>query len=557
MLLVVLLAAFWGFQWQVEAQNVPFEIKNVSASTDRDVYYRTDIIKINYSLFCQGNGEDPKMQLVLNKSFDFPQPHAAFMQPPQYYGYHCDNKPEFSDDKTMEVKLCDGPRLDDPTRTIISCNITPNRGCPTGKYDLTNAAFLNLRDSSGNVDSRIPKKITIKDNPPVISNFLGNTNKVDQDGILKFDFSLSDKDSENISYALVLNRSNSIIDRIDNTTRIQINSVKPISLNYNSSQMKQGDYVFRIFAQSNEGGYAWSTPWNVTISSPNRNRNSDVDTFDYSKFAFAFLVLLMIILFYVVSCQEEPIMGAIKSLIISVPIIIAQYLFMGFDFMLLLLLLIFSSIATNYNLSHLGKKPDSNLHFKQENSCPTPITITRFVSLFSQAFATIIKSIKTISKRNKPPENETGNTQDMNVTIERESEIAKKWALAMSSFWMALIMMIVIFQSSEAPIQNRLDFSIVGGVFLVLIVANGLYNFRKCGHMYKALVFFSCVLWLGSLIYIIQNIYVRYFTDFVSATYISIPVLLSLIFLPFLIFYYFAVVKHLLYVKKKVDKEAK
>lgn len=520
--LAVLLAAFL-FQWHAEAQ-YNFKIINASATTDKNNYNRTEIIKINYSLFCMGNGENQKMQLKLNKSFDFSQEFPPFYK--KSMNQYCSKEPSFIGPykRTLEAKLCNGPNK--PTIAVILCNITSNANCPVSTFDLTSDKFLYLYDRGDNNELRIPANITIKDNPPIISNFRGNTSSVNNGDILKFDFLLSDKDSENISYSLVLNKNDSIIYHINNSTRIQFNCIEPVSLNYNTSMMTPEDYVFRIFAKSNEGGYAWSDPFNVTIS----------NKFQNSKLEFAFFVLVIIALFYFVSKKEnDPIMGVIKSIIISIPIIVVHSIFIGREYILLLLIILISSIPTNYALSRLEKKPISDTNSIIDEFCPTPAIAKRIIALFNLALTSFWTSINIILMRKT------------NIRMEKNQDIpnAKNEALIISSIWMFLIMEIIICHSPEKYVQTKFDFSIIGSIFLALFLAFGVfYALRNCSTLYVALLIISCTIWLCSLVYISSNLYVRDFFEVDSAAYIVINVLLSLAFLPFFTYYYFAWKRH-------------
>ncbi len=199
-------------------------------------------------------------------------------------------------------------------------------------------------------------------------------------------------------------------------------------------------------------------------------------------------------------------------------------------------MLLISSIAVNYGLSLLGKEPvsETDSNSKVDESCPTSVIAWRIISLFNIAFISLCASIKFMLTGKSNHENEI-------ITLDKMTMNAKKRALIISSMWMILIAEIITCYSQEIYVQAKFDIVIIASVFIVLIIAIAQFiSLRRCPTIYVALAIISCIIWLGSLVYISSKLYIRNYFDIDSAIYFAIHVLPSLIFLPILTYYYYA-----------------
>lgn len=484
----MLLAPLYVLQWQVEAEP-PFEIINISATTDRDIYNRTDLIKINYSLFCKGNNANNRnMHLKLNNSFDFSRPLETFVQLPQGSG-NIKNKYKFIDqDKTLAVELYDDNNDWAKAKlTTILCNITSNVSCPIGIYDLTDKAFTKLNCSDSNACERIPKVITIKDNPPIVSNFTGNTHIAKQGDALEFDFLLGDKDSENISWTLSIN--NSTIDVTNNTTNVQFNRLEQMKVNYSSSSMLPGFYIFQVYAQSNKGGYARSSSWDIEIISQSTNQYVYI-------FLFALLIISLVFYFF------TPNSSIVISFIISIFLLVIQYMLFETRFLLVSFVTLLTIVCMSFLIS---------------------------LYLIENGQESALKAIK-MSLSEKSISKMLSNSQKF-----KTMKIA---SLMISYLWMSIVMMILILFSSEIYGQNKIILSSYLGVLLFSFVPEFLFRFTKCKHLYVSFLFILCAAFIGLLVESLEFLYIPDFTNAHHALNIALTVFFSLIFLPIHVYIY-------------------
>jgi hypothetical protein len=220
--------------------------------------------------------------------------------------------------------------------------------------------------------------------------------------------------------------------------------------------------------------------------------------------------------------------GAAASILISMIIIISYSLVIGNEYIVLLIIFIISLIATNYFSSASWKKIMSYPHSKTKNSCPTQAIAIRVGSLFAQAFASLW--------------NRTNDTQNDKILVDKKIKQDRKRERVISSIWIALIMIIIIFSSSDVSAKTEQDLSAMGNIFLPLIVAVSMFYFvRNCPDLYVAIAIILCVIWIGVLGDIFSSMYVRNIIDLSSAKYAIIHILPSLGFLPFLTMYFYKV----------------
>ncbi len=533
-----------------------FEIKNINASTDKDIYFRNDMIPVEYNINCSGKTGEKYFVFKANKSFylnEAPQykPNISY---PSGVGIHSEKPKPYSTPEGFRryyIPLFDNNSESNSYLTKITLNISPTSECKLNRtFDLTDRSFVDICP----IGKRIPSPIRIiNKNPEIINSIINETKMTAQ-------FTFKDEDSHLVDWYLFKNGRN--IPGYNGSINMKEDPIDENIINISPFYPELDSMRLRLL--DSDGGEKWSSSlnnWEIKI-----NRIPPAETI-YLKFS---IFILVVIVLSFLSFNYFPLELRWKLILYAIVILVLHYEIFKYDFELLISILIISSSLSNYFVYTLSKRNMTNNNNDKFvwDEIPgkgnqrlveflTRITGIKFrknakIEKFDNG-ATIkvstdknIISLKMDNKKtevvievdNKRTDKFIAKMENDWLNIYDNKDFLKKWSLIFSS-WMALIMLIIINISSSDTIKINYIFcsaALMGFPAFVIPTAAKLKDYAKG---FELPVIFYCLIWIVILIFNITgvtinsfgNIYIENLLIVSYLTFFSLNLLPALVYL--------------------------
>jgi hypothetical protein len=330
----------------VDSQTIPhiFEIKNISATTDNEKYFRHNIVRVTYTLNCSGKVSSNKFFCFKdNESFHLNEmvnfiPKVIY---PPYIGQQS-KKPYFEStpdgfrryyvplfDNNNQSRMC--------YQTKITLNISPTSECKLNRtFDLTDRSFVDICPAG----KRTPSPIRIiNKNPEIIYSNINETKMTAQ-------FKLKDEDSHLVDWHLSKNGRN--IPGYNGSINMKEDPICENTINISLFYPELAS--MRLHLLDSDGGENWSDSLNNWIGTKPMVPPKETIYMNFSIF------ILVVIALSFLSFNYFPLGLHRKLIFYAIVILVLHYEIFKYDFLLPISILIISSSLSNYFVYRLYKR---------------------------------------------------------------------------------------------------------------------------------------------------------------------------------------------------------